>query len=148
MVSNRHTAALLTGVLLGISGCGAATTVSGTVTYEGEPIEEGWVTFMPVDGSGSEAGAKITDGEYHVEEITPGEKTVQVVGVKEVPWVASSEEMERQSRENPKLVGDGRDLVYPADTVPPDAEGNNQRVTVKEGPQTLNFGLKKPAETR
>jgi hypothetical protein len=146
MVSNRHTAALLAGALFCVSGCGAATTVSGTVTYEGEPIEEGWVTFFPVGGAGSEAGAKITEGRYHVEEITPGEKTVQILGVKEVPVVASSAEMERQSRENPNLVGDGRDLVYPADTVPPNAEGNNQRVTVKDGAQTLNFELRKPAD--
>jgi hypothetical protein len=137
--------AVLAGTLLVLPGCGGATTVSGTVTYEGEPIQEGWVTFLPADGAGSEAGAKITDGQYHVEAIAPGEKTVQIVGVKEVPFVASSEEMEQQSRENPRLAG-GRDLVYPADTVPPDAEGNNQRVTVKDGTQTLNFQLKKPAD--
>lgn len=145
MNSMQIRGAVLAGILLWLSGCGGATTVSGTVTYEGEPIHEGWVTFLPADGMGSEAGAKITDGQYYVEAISPGEKTVQIVGVKEVPFVASTEEMEQQSRENPRLAG-GRDLVYPADTVPPDADGNNQRVTVKDGAQTMDFELKKPAE--
>lgn len=146
MYWNVNSVLLLTGTVLCLAGCGTATTVSGTITYEGEPVQEGWVTFLPVDGNGSEAGAKITDGEYHVDEISPGEKTVQIVGVKEVPFVASSAEMEQQSRENPNRVGDGRDLVYPADTVPPDAVGNNQRVTVNEGAQTLDFDLKEPTE--
>ena len=114
----------------------------------GDSGNEGWVTFLPADGAGSEDGAKITDGQYHVEAITPGEKSVQIIGVKEVPFVASSEEMERQSRENPNLVRDGRDLVYPADTVPPDAKGNNQRVTVKDGAQTMDFDLQAPANAR
>jgi hypothetical protein len=145
MYAHLSWAAVLAGAVLSVAGCGPATTVSGTATYEGEPIEDGWITFLPAGGAGREAGSKITGGEYHVEEILPGEKTVQIIGVREVPFVASSEEMERQSRENPRLAG-GRDLVYPADTVPPDAEGNNQRVTVEEGPQTLNFALRKPAE--
>src|SRR5688572_29941450 len=46
------------------AGCGAATSVSGTVTYEGEMVNDGWVTFTPADGKGSEAGGKVTAGKY------------------------------------------------------------------------------------
>lgn len=143
MQQNRLTLAFVMTGMLYLVGCGTATTVSGTVTYDGQPVPDGWVTFLPADGKGQEAGGQITDGKYHVTEISPGEKTVQIIGVQEVPFVASSEEMERQSRENPRIAG-GRDLVYPADTIPPDAEGNNQHVVVKEGAQTLAFELKRP----
>jgi hypothetical protein len=127
-----------------VIGCGGTpTSVSGTVTYEGEAVADGWVTFTPADGKGKEAGGKITSGQYRVEEISPGEKVLQVIGVKEVPFVASSAEMERLSRENPQPEA-GRDVVHSADTVPPDAEGNNRRVTVEEGEQTMDVHLKAP----
>jgi hypothetical protein len=132
-------------MMLLFAGCETATSVQGTVKYENEPIGEGWVTFMPADGKGTEAGGKITDGKYVVEEIDPGEKIVQIVGVKKVPFVASSEEMERMSRESPRPEA-GQDLVYPADNVPPNAKGNNQPVVVEQGAQTLDFDLTKPAD--
>jgi hypothetical protein len=141
----RLCAALFSAILL-LAGCGSTTSVSGTVTYEGEQVADGWVTFMPTGGQGREAGGKITAGKYRIEQIDPGEKTVQIVGVKEVPFVASSAEMERLSRENPQPEA-GRDLVYPADTIPPDAEGNNQKVVVEKGEQTLDFALKKPPQS-
>lgn len=124
-------------------GCEPTTSVSGTVTYEGEAVADGWVTFLPADGKGQEAGGKITDGKYRVDEITPGEKIAQIIGVKEVPFVASSEEMERLSRENPETEA-GRDVVHSADTIPPDAQGNNRAVVVKEGEQSIDLRLTKP----
>jgi hypothetical protein len=125
-------------------GCGSATSVSGSVTYDGEPVADGWVTFLPSGGQGKEAGGKITAGKYRVESIEPGDKIVQVIGVREVPFVASSEEMERLSRENPEPEA-GRDVVHSADTIPPNAEGNNRPVVVEEGEQTIDLQLRKPA---
>jgi hypothetical protein len=106
-------------------------------------VADGWVTFLPADGKGSEAGSKITAGKYRVDEITPGKKIAQVIGVKDVPFVASSEEMERKSRENAQPEA-GRDVVHSADTVPQDAVGNNRPVTVVEGEQTIDLVLEEP----
>ena len=66
-----------------LSGCGddgpAKYAVSGTVTYKGEPIQDGEIAFYPVDGKGPPGGGPITDGHYDVE-VTQGEKRVQFNG--------------------------------------------------------------------
>jgi hypothetical protein len=38
--------------------------VSGTVTYNGEPLQQGTINFAPVDGSGRAAGGTISAGRY------------------------------------------------------------------------------------
>jgi len=38
--------------------------VSGTVTFDGTPVEEGTITFIPADGQGQTAGGPIKDGKY------------------------------------------------------------------------------------
>jgi hypothetical protein len=49
----------------GCDGSGLAD-VSGTVTVDGTAIEEGAITFYPVDGQGQTAGGPIKDGKYSV----------------------------------------------------------------------------------
>jgi hypothetical protein len=49
----------------GCDGSGMAD-VSGTVTVDGTPIEEGAITFFPIDGQGPTAGGPIKDGKYSV----------------------------------------------------------------------------------
>jgi hypothetical protein len=62
--------ALTVGVL---TGCGGdrgpeRAVVSGTVSYNGKPVPEGMVRFMPgADSQAPIAGATITDGKYHVD---------------------------------------------------------------------------------
>lgn len=38
--------------------------VSGTVTYNGEPLEQGVVSFAPIDPRGQSATGKVTDGKF------------------------------------------------------------------------------------
>jgi hypothetical protein len=109
-------------------------------------VADGWVTFLPADGKGREAGGQITAGKYRVESIEPGNKVVQVIGVKKVPFVASSEEMEQLSRDNPEPAA-GRDVVHSADEIPANAVGNNQTVVVEAGEQTIDLTLSKPPAT-
>jgi hypothetical protein len=41
--------------------------VSGTVTFNGQPVKEGSINFFPTDGTkGPEAGGAILDGKYHI----------------------------------------------------------------------------------
>src|SRR5262245_13602942 len=67
----------LTAVLLGLLGCGdpQKAEVSGTVQLDGQPIEEGSIQFIPVEGTtGPSAGGTITNGQYHI----PRDKGVTV----------------------------------------------------------------------
>jgi hypothetical protein len=54
--------------VLGLLGCGDSKTgeVSGKVTVDGVPIEEGAIAFSPMDGKSKTAGGKIKDGTYSV----------------------------------------------------------------------------------
>jgi len=53
--------------LVGIAGCiGSSTlgTVKGTVTLDDQPLKEGVVRFVPVDGKSQTASADIKDGKF------------------------------------------------------------------------------------
>ena len=56
------------------AGCGSSALfdragVSGTVTFDGEPIKEGRITFTPQEGESSGAAAAlIEDGEYSIDD--------------------------------------------------------------------------------
>ena len=147
-MSRTGVAVLGPAVLILVAGCSSSTaSVSGTVTYDGQPVGTGEITFTPVDGIGPTAGGRIKDGQYTVESLTPGRKTVKVMAVKAVPFARSTEEMARRAAKN-KSKGDGSGLIDPADTIPPDADGNNATHEIKPGKQTLDLSLKKPAKAK
>jgi hypothetical protein len=132
-----------------LAGCGSATTatVSGSVTYDGQPVGDGYVTFTPSDGKGQDAGAPVANGRYSVTGLQPGPKVVKVIAVKKVNFASSSAEMQQKAAEARK-AGNNDGLVDPADTIPDNAEGNNQTVAVQAGQQTLDLHLRKPAQTK
>jgi hypothetical protein len=124
-------------------GCGGSTaSLSGEVTYNGEPVGDGFVTFLPADGKGPSAAGPIEGGHFAVENLTPGLKVVEIKAVKKVPFARSSEEMAKRAAVH-KFLGDGSGLIDPADVIPPNAEGNNEKVDIKPGKQTRDFHLKK-----
>jgi hypothetical protein len=51
--------------------------VEGEVTLDGKPIPTGSISFDPVDGTTSTAGAEIKDGKYSVN-VEPGLKNVKI----------------------------------------------------------------------
>ncbi len=54
------------------AGCGGGlVSVTGTVTLDGKPVDEGSVSFQPADGNGPSGGAPVKDGRF---EVTPGLK--------------------------------------------------------------------------
>jgi hypothetical protein len=131
-----------------VPGCGSnAGSVSGEVTYEGQPVGDGMISFLPADGKGPAAGGSIAGGLYAVENLTPGPKVVKIEAVRAVPFARSSEEMAKRAAEN-KANGDGSGLIDPADVIPPNADGNNSSVIIKPGKQALIFYLKQPMGTR
>lgn len=67
-------------VLLGmIVGCqqGNSTTLTGKVTLDGKPIENGTISLIPADGNTATAGTRITNGEYSLA-LPPGTKRVEI----------------------------------------------------------------------
>src|SRR5689334_14113361 len=106
-------------------GCGgSAASVSGDVTFNGEPVGEGFITFLPSDGKGPSTAGPIEGGHFAVDNITPGSKVVKIEAVKKVPFARTSDEMAKRAALN-KFVGDGSGLIDPADVIPRNAEGNN-----------------------
>jgi len=60
-------------ILLCLSGCGSSGpprgSVQGKVTLDGQPVEQGTITFLPTGGTtGPSAGGVITGGQYSIEE--------------------------------------------------------------------------------
>ncbi|MFI4874806.1 MAG: hypothetical protein ACIALR_05695 [Blastopirellula sp. JB062] len=86
-------------VLFAFVGCGASDgliTVTGTVTFNGEPIEEGSISFTPVDGQGSSGGGAIENGQIVRGRSSPGVIAVQIYAHKLVEKQRpSAEEIER-----------------------------------------------------
>jgi hypothetical protein len=64
-------AAVLVGLCL-CSGCGRGdgrSELSGTVTFDGEPVDGGSIAFLPIDDGAetrSKPGARIEAGKYHI----------------------------------------------------------------------------------
>src|SRR5262245_59045431 len=93
--------------LPGLSGCGARTaTVSGEVTYDGQPVGDGSITLTPEDGKGPVVGGPIKDGKYTLTKVPPGPKVVKIEAYKKVNFAGSSEEMMRRAAEAKKRGDD------------------------------------------
>jgi hypothetical protein len=130
-------------VLPEMYGCGNSASLSGNVAFNGQPVTNGQITLLPEDGKGPVVGGPITDGRYRVENVTPGQKTVQIIGVKKVSFAQSHEEMATAAK-NAAKKGDGSGIIDRADVIPADAEGNKSVIEVKPGNQTFDFSLKAP----
>jgi hypothetical protein len=125
-------------------GCGSsASTVQGTVSYQGAPIEKGMVTFTPVEGKGSVVGCNIENGKYYATGVTPGKNVLTVAAVKSVTFSRSSDDMSKMAASN---AGKGpiEGLIDPADVVPSDAVGNGAEHNINEGSNTLDLQLRQP----
>jgi hypothetical protein len=120
-----------------IAGCGQADSVSGTVTYNGEPVEMGSITFASADGSGPGFGAQVMNGQYTAEKVRRGPHVALVRGVTE-PSPVTREEFFQQRQQSDNKYG------LPVDYIPETAEGNGQTIEIEGGRQSLNFELKGP----
>jgi hypothetical protein len=126
-------------VVPALSGCRqSVSTIHGKVTYEGAPIQKGEITFSPADRRGVARSGKIEAGNYVVENVPPGKKTVEIIGVKQIHFAKTHGEMAEAAKKGPPKAPET------ADEVPADAIGNGQTVDTTEGIQERNFDLKRP----
>lgn len=132
-------------ILSSAVGCTQSTAVSGSVTYNGEAVEKGSISFMPEGGAGQGFGAKIIDGKYKVDKAVPGNKVVTIRGVRKIDFGKSTGDSMKRAQE---AQAAGKEYVpgngESADYIPETAEGNNKTVEVTSGAQTIDFEVKGP----
>ncbi|MBA4187833.1 MAG: hypothetical protein C0467_07430 [Planctomycetaceae bacterium] len=86
MVSRAFATALLWALAGGL-GCNSGTTfydVTGNVTCDGKPIEEGEIVFIAVDNGSTPGASKIQNGTYHLK-MPAGKKKVRIAASRKVP---------------------------------------------------------------
>jgi hypothetical protein len=102
--------------------------VSGTVTYQGKPVERGTLTFYPADRKGVARAAEVVAGRYRLESMQPGMKRVRLTVRPEAKLVEGDKKLR---------------LVPGKDRIPAKGVENGEVVEVKGRKQTLDFDLKK-----
>jgi hypothetical protein len=124
-----------------LMGCadsaGGRMEVAGEVILEKKPLKEGVITFIPLDGQGTQSGAGIANGAYAIprkQGLKPGKYLVQITaGDGKTP--ASDEEA---------AAPGGSTNIVSVDLIP--AEWNtrsNKEVEVKNGKNKFNFDIPK-----
>ena len=87
LVSNLKLSSLLEiACLLLIVGCSnknGLLPISGQVRYDGQPVQQGFISFIPADGRGPGAETVIQDGRYRVD-VAPGPKKVVIEGLENI----------------------------------------------------------------
>jgi hypothetical protein len=78
----RLVCGLIAALVVLVTGCGdGKATVSGRVTFNGEPVGRGAITLIPTDGKGQTVGGQVEGGSYLIRGVLPGEKTVQIIAI-------------------------------------------------------------------
>ncbi|MFI4874653.1 MAG: hypothetical protein ACIALR_04920 [Blastopirellula sp. JB062] len=138
ILQGRHLCVSAAILLLSLAGCSQSDgliSVTGTVTFEGEPVEKGAISMIPVDGAGVTAGGVIAGGRYHVRS-SPGKVSVLIYGQRKTENPnASPEEIERGMNFSTKQY------------VP--AAYNDQsklRITISESNRNFDFDLTQQGE--
>src|SRR5262245_18398324 len=117
-------------------GCFSASTgsVSGSVNFNGKPIDKGLITFSPSGSKGGTAGGEIGAGRFRVEGLVPATYQVSVSAVPELKIVGPNDPEAKRTLTDAEI----RAMIDP---LPPDTTGKEQLIEVKGGVQTLDFKL-------
>ncbi len=134
------TSALVCGLLLPlvIAGCGGKDDgperfpVSGTVTFDGAPVADGEIRFLPIDGNGAADATRIIAGRFETT-ATAGPKRVEVTATREVPGKMV------ESAVNPGQMEPAIEEYIPAQYNTDSTLGEEVNAA---GPNTFTFDLK------
>lgn len=79
-------------LLVLLAGCGGdgKVPIQGTATWNGEPIEIGYVEFQPTDNTGQFASAEIRGGKFTLR-TSPGPRRVKVTAQRKIGEIPPSE---------------------------------------------------------
>jgi hypothetical protein len=128
------------------AGCGGGdgVTVSGSVTYDGNPVEKGYINFYPSDGKGRPAGGEIIAGKYTVKNVAPGKNRVEVTAT---PQTQVSDSMGEPVKDSKGKIKKEQPPKEPTkDTIAANAEGNNQTHEIASGAE-LNLVIHAASST-
>jgi hypothetical protein len=123
--------------LVSVVGCSGGEAVhevevTGSVTIDGQPIDQGAISFVAVDGVARTGGGIIKDGKY-VARVAPGEKKVMVLGNK----LVGTEPLYKGVPDSP--TREKYEMV-----TPPAYNAAHQTpltATITDGPQSIDFEL-------
>jgi hypothetical protein len=127
-------ALLLALALMGLAGCSGGSSIEGTVTLDGTPVDGGAITFTPTEGgSGSQVGAPIVGGKYRAAPRpapAPGSYRVSI------SW-------KKPTGRKVPTPGDQTVLMdQTAEAIPPQYNTNSTLTKeIKRGSNTINFEL-------
>ena len=122
--------------LLGLAGCSGQPSVQGTVTFDGTPVDDGAISFVPTGGGTGGAGtvgAPIVDGKYTVagKGVAPGSYRVEII------W------RKKTGRKVPTPGDPGNMIDQVVQAIPPQYNTNSTLTRdIKPGTNTLDFDLK------
>jgi hypothetical protein len=129
-----------------LAGCQqTTTTVEGNVTFRGEPVKNGSISFRPVDGGSPGFGAMIEDGHYIATDAIPGTMIATISGGEQGEVIQSRQQaMQRSAEERAR----DRQAMEAArqNSVRPGTPGNGKKVEIVLGRQTKDFDLDPPAQ--
>jgi hypothetical protein len=117
-------------------GCFSSSTgtVSGSVTFNGKPLEKGEIIFSPTGAKGGSAGGQVVAGNYRVEGLVPAPYQVSVTAVGELKIIGPNDPEAKRKLTDAEIQA----LIDP---LPPDTTGKEQSTEVKGGSQVLDFKL-------
>jgi hypothetical protein len=118
------------------SGCFSSSTgiITGNVTYNGQPLEKGLITFSPIGSTGGTAGGEIAAGKFRVEKVVPATYQASVAAVPELKIIGPNDPEAKRTLSDAEI----RAMIDP---LPPNTTGKEQSIEVKGGLQTLDFKL-------
>jgi len=104
----RASVGLAIGLAFGMTSCGGALATveaSGAVTWDGQPLPDGQIAFLPEVGGGTGGSGTIKDGRYTVR-APAGKYTVQITASKLVPLPAGKTGMMGAKEEMQQYIPD------------------------------------------
>ncbi|MCA9268085.1 MAG: hypothetical protein KDA41_06420 [Planctomycetales bacterium] len=121
---------LVVWLLAAACGCGGPVTyeVTGSVAYDGEPVERGEINFVPTEPGAAAEGGLIENGRYSFR-ASPGAKRVEIRGSRPLP-------PERQTQPEMGLMYD--DYI-------PAIYNRESKLTADVGPDSRQFDFDLPA---
>lgn len=133
---------------LALGGCGGTpgATISGDVTYDGQPVKKGRISFTPKSGKGQPVGAEILDGKYSVQGVSAGTQIVHVSAADENAKPLSTEDMMNAAKDPEKRKKLPPGGVFLNETIPANAGGNDSEVEVTGSSMEKSFHLTKPKQ--
>lgn len=141
-------------VIVGIVGCsGGKSSLSGNVTYDGKPLEDGTIQLRPTgETKGLGGTSKITNGGYNIpagEALEPGTYSVAIMAVRPAT-PAEIAKQENSTKGEPQQAGDDEAAKPAAASAPTTqyipAKYNTQTtltVDITAGENKKDFALEK-----